>query len=55
MSALPSEIAAFVHRVARKTRLRRAERADVERELGSHFEEALAAGRTPGDAIAEVQ
>ena len=52
MSALPSEVAAFVHRVARKTRLRRAERADVERELGSHFEEALAAGRTPGDAIA---
>ena len=51
MSALPPEVAAFVHRVARKTRLRRAERADVERELGSHFEEALAAGRTPADAI----
>jgi hypothetical protein len=51
MSALPPEVTAFVHRVARKTRLRRAERADVERELGSHFEEALAAGRTPADAI----
>jgi len=51
MSALPPDVTAFVHRVARKTRLRRAERADVERELGSHFEEALAAGRPPAEAI----
>ena len=50
--ALPAELSALCQRVARLTRLRRAERADVERELRSHFREALAAGRSPADAAA---
>lgn len=49
---LPAELGALCERVARLTRLRRAERADVERELRSHFREALAAGRSPDDAAA---
>lgn len=53
MSAAPDpELVAFTRRVARMTRLRRAERADVERELTSHFAEAIAAGRSMADAIA---
>jgi hypothetical protein len=51
-SGLPAEVQAFVRRIVRRTRLRPGERADVARELCSHFDEALAAGRSPADAIA---
>lgn len=50
--ALPAGIAALIERVVRATRLRRAERDDVRRELASHFAEALAAGTAPAAAIA---
>ncbi|MFM9170052.1 MAG: HAAS signaling domain-containing protein, partial [Phycisphaerales bacterium] len=48
---LDPQLATLVRSVARRTRLRRAERADVERELASHFREAVAAGRSPEEAI----
>ncbi|MFM9143944.1 MAG: HAAS signaling domain-containing protein, partial [Phycisphaerales bacterium] len=48
---LDPQLVALVRSVARRTRLRRAERADVERELASHFREALAARRSPEEAI----
>lgn len=51
-AALPEEVASLVSRVVRRTRLRAPERAEVARELCSHFHEALAAGRSPADAIA---
>ena len=50
--ALPADITALIERVDRATRLRRAERDDVRRELSSHFAEALAAGSAPAAAIA---
>ena len=50
--ALPADINALIERVVRATRLRRAERDDVRRELSSHFAEALAAGSAPAAAIA---
>ena len=50
--ALHPELTALTQRVARMTRLRRAERVDVERELSSHFAEAIASGRTPSEALA---
>lgn len=49
--ALPVEIAAFIERVARGTRLRRAERHEVRAELTSHFAESIAAGATPAEAM----
>ena len=51
-SDFPPDVLAFVARVARLTRLRKHERTDIERELLSHFREALASGRTPDAAIA---
>ena len=51
-SGLPADVQAFVTQVVRRTKLRAAERADVARELCSHFHEAIAAGRAPADAIA---
>ncbi len=51
-SALPPDVQAFVTGIVRRTKLRAAERADVARELCSHFYEAIAAGRSPADAIA---
>jgi hypothetical protein len=51
-SGLPDDLRAFVLRIVRRTKLRTAERADVARELCSHFHEALAAGRTPAASIA---
>ena len=44
-SGLPADVQAFVRRIVRRTRLRSTERADVARELCSHFDEALAAGQ----------
>lgn len=37
--------------IAKNSRLRRAERAEIARELTSHFQEALAAGQTAEDAV----
>ncbi len=48
---LPAALGAMAAQVARLTRLRRAERRDVERELRSHFAEAIAAGRTAQQAL----
>lgn len=46
------QLNALAQRVSCMTHLRRAERADVERELTSHFAEAVAAGHAPAEAIA---
>ena len=46
LAVLPDELRTLVDSVVRRTRLRRRERADVSRELTSHFEEALAAGNS---------
>jgi len=48
----PPDVIAFVARVVRLTRLRKKERLDIERELLSHFQEALASGRSASAAIA---
>lgn len=48
---LPAALGAMAAQVARLTRLRRGERRDVERELRSHFAEAIAAGRTAQQAL----
>ena len=45
-TVLPDELRTLVESVVRRTRLRRRERAEVSRELTSHFEEALAAGNS---------
>ena len=45
-AALPNELRTLVDSITRRTRLRRRERADVSRELTSHFDEALAAGKS---------
>ncbi len=49
--ALPSDIRAIIDRVVRRARLRRAERADIEKELESHFNDGLAAGHNSTDLI----
>ncbi len=49
-SDLPAELQALVAQVVRRARLRSAERADVARELISHFAEAMAAGKTAAEA-----
>ena len=51
-SELPVEIQKLIRRVARRTRLRSREQLDVARELKAHFEDALAAGDSPNEAIA---
>jgi hypothetical protein len=48
---LDPQLAALAQRVARMTKLRRAERGDVERELTSHFRESVAAGRSSAETI----
>ncbi len=47
--ALPGELAELVARVARRTRLRRRERAEIAAELEAHFRDGLAAGKSAGD------
>lgn len=44
--ALPAALAAIVTQVAKRTRLRRGERAEVAAELAAHFRDGLAAGRS---------
>ncbi len=48
---LPGPISDLINRTVRSTRLWRSERAEVARELGSHFAEGLAAGRSERDLI----
>lgn len=50
-AALPEELRTLVDSIARRTRLRRRERTDVSRELTSHFDEALAAGKSVRQAV----
>lgn len=50
-AALPDELRTLVDSITRRTRLRRRERADVSRELTSHFDEALAAGKSVRQAV----
>ena len=50
-AALPEELRTLVDSITRRTRLRRRERADVSRELTSHFDEALAAGKSVRQAV----
>ena len=50
-AALPDELRTLVDSIARRTRLRRRERTDVSRELTSHFDEALAAGKSVRQAV----
>ena len=47
--ALPRELTELVARVARRTRLRRRERAEIAAELEAHFRDGLAAGKSAGD------
>ncbi len=46
---LPGELSDLVARVARRTRLRRRERAEIAAELEAHFRDGLAAGKSAGE------
>ena len=48
---LPQDVRNLIAQVAKKTKLRKAERADVQRELTSHFQEALASGKSADDVV----
>jgi len=48
---LPQSIAAAITTIIRRSRLWRAERADVAAELTAHFRDGLDAGHTPGDLL----
>jgi hypothetical protein len=48
---LPQDIRNLIAQVAKKTKLRKAERIDVQRELTSHFQEALASGKSADDVV----
>lgn len=50
-AALPTELSALVERVSRRSRLWRHERADVVRELASHFREGLERGATASELV----
>jgi hypothetical protein len=43
---LPAEVKALIAKVVKRTRLRKAERADIERELAAHFRDGLASGKS---------
>ena len=47
VDALPEQLRTMVNEVVRRSRLYRREKLDVKRELGDHFSDGLAAGRTP--------
>jgi hypothetical protein len=46
---LPAELSELVARVARRTRLRQRERAEIAAELEAHFRDGLAAGKSAGE------
>ncbi len=50
-AALPEAVKPLLHKLVRRTRLWRLEKADVAREMVAHFEDALAAGRGIDEAI----
>ncbi len=43
---LPSQVKALIAKVVKRTRLRKAERTDIERELAAHFRDGLASGKS---------
>lgn len=49
LPVLPEDLSALVGAVSKRTRLWRSERADVERELASHFADGLERGATVGE------
>ena len=52
-AGLPAELADRVEEVVRRTRLWRLEKADVAAELVAHFQDGLAAGRSPAVLLAD--
>lgn len=48
---LPAAVARLIEDVVRRTRLWRGERADVARELITHFQDGIEAGATPDDLV----
>ena len=48
---LPQNIRDLIAQVAKKTKLRKAERTDVARELNSHFQASLASGKSADDVV----
>jgi hypothetical protein len=51
LAELPPELAAAVQQVAGRSRLWRSEKVDVAAELIAHFQDGLAAGRTPAELL----
>jgi hypothetical protein len=51
LAELPPELAAAVRQVVSRSRLWRAEKVDVAAELIAHFQDGLAAGRTPAQLL----
>ncbi|MCE9618954.1 MAG: hypothetical protein K8R92_03485 [Planctomycetes bacterium] len=49
---LPFEIQRLIAKVVRRTRLRKGERADIERELAAHFRDGLDSGKSVAQLIA---
>ena len=50
-ASLPSEVTSLLTRLIRKTRLWRIEKTSIAHELVAHFEDAIAAGQGPAQAI----
>ncbi|MCE9618953.1 MAG: DUF1700 domain-containing protein [Planctomycetes bacterium] len=48
---LPAEIQKLITQVVRRTRLRKGERADIERELAAHFRDGLASGKSVAQLV----
>ncbi len=48
---LPTQVKALIATVVLRTRLRKAERADIERELAAHFRDGLASGKSVAQLI----
>src|SRR6185369_6031576 len=51
LAELPPELAAAVRQMVSRSRLWRHEKVDVAAELVSHFQDGLAAGRTPAELL----
>src|SRR4051794_11177570 len=51
LAELPPELAAAVRHVVSRSRLWRREKVDVATELIAHFQDGLAAGRTPTELL----
>ncbi len=51
MHGLPDEIQKLIAKVVERTRLRKAERTDIERELAAHFRDGLASGKSVSQLV----